>query len=199
MKFLKIIESSILCLRFPFLYPRNRWTGKHYNNWELINYHNDNLENAYVLDKETYKWKVKNRWSAIKIKFADILADFLRIFHCLPTYTELDAMDTGWRKAFGIQMCKEIKIALKKHHYLYKYRITQIKEKYGSLRWYDAGAPEEVYKIISKYEKISAKTCVICGKPAKYISKGWISPYCENCIGDRNYTKIGEDNYDEMV
>lgn len=198
MKFIKIIKSTILCIRFPFLYPRNRWTGKHYNNWKLIEYHRKNWEFAYTLNKETYKWEIKNRWLAIKIKFAGILADFLGIFHCLPTYTELDAMDTGWRKAFGIQMCKEIKAALKKNNCLKKYRITQIKEKYGSLRWYDYGAPKEVYDIISKYEQISTKTCIVCGKPAKYISKGWISPYCGDCIGNRNYTKIGEENYDRI-
>ena len=27
----KAIQSSILCIRFPFLYPRNRFTGLHYN------------------------------------------------------------------------------------------------------------------------------------------------------------------------
>lgn len=49
----------------------------------------------------------------------------------IPTYTELDAMPKGWRKCFGIQMCKEIKASLKRSNYLYKYRIMQIKEKYG--------------------------------------------------------------------
>ena len=98
-----------------------------------------------------------------------------------PTYTELNSMPIGWRKAFGIQMCKEIKQALKKHNYLYNYRIMQIKEKYGSLRWYDAGAPEEIQTIINKYEDISYHTCISCGKPAKYLSTGWICPYCEKC------------------
>lgn len=35
-KFLHTLESCYLCIRFPFLYPRNRFTGKHYNNWELL-------------------------------------------------------------------------------------------------------------------------------------------------------------------
>ena len=34
----RIIKSSILCIRFPFLYPRNRFTGLHYNNWKIQNY-----------------------------------------------------------------------------------------------------------------------------------------------------------------
>lgn len=278
MKFLKIIESSILCLRFPFLYPRNRFSDLHYTNWKMFNFvgnwrpqtydiiwfhpttekkgwltqriNNDfreytilikdnkisirnkekiiwekpfsyfgegeikgiikNSDNKLCLIvSESFKRNKNNQWLITIIHSKWLyklcnLVDWIHKYpvqwlHFIPTFTELDAMETGWRNAFGIQMCKEIKTALKKNNYLKKYRITQIKEKYGSLRWYDAGAPEEVYKIISKYEKISTKTCIICGKPAKYISKDWISPYCENCIGDRNYTKIGENNYDEMV
>lgn len=198
MKFFDTIKATILCIKFPFLYPRNRWTGKHYNNWKLIEYHRKNWEFAYTLNKETYKWEIKNRWLAIKIKIADFLDDFLWIFHCLPTYTELDSMETGWRKAFGIQMCKEIKAALKKNHCLYKYRITDIKEKFGGLRWYDAGAPKEVYDIITKYEQISYHTCIMCGKPATYISRGWISPYCSDCAYDREHDGNIEEKYDRI-
>jgi hypothetical protein len=93
------------------------------------------------------------------------------------SYTELDSMPTGWRKAFGLQMCDEIKKALGDQ--LHDYRITDIKEKYGSLRWYDAGANESVYKVIAKYEKISSVTCIACGDPATKVTKGWISPYCD--------------------
>ena len=101
------------------------------------------------------------------------------------TYTELDFMPDGWREAFGLQMCEEIAQVLKKADYLYKYRIVDIKEKYGSLRWYDAGAPDEIYdeleKVIEKYERISSRTCIRCGRPATLISRGWICPYCEGC------------------
>lgn len=130
--FIHTLESCWLCIRFPFLYPRNVWTGK----------------------------------------------------PCciIPTYTELDEMEPGWRKAFGVQMCKELKAQLKKEHYLYKYRITQIKEKWGYLRWYDEGHSDAVNKIINKYEDISWNTCLICGKPATKIKAGWISPYCDECF-----------------
>jgi len=92
-------------------------------------------------------------------------------------------------------MCKEIKKELKKYNFLYKYRITQIKEKFGELRWSDSGIPKDskVWGIIGKYSEISRKTCINCGKPATKISTGWISPYCDDCIGDRNYVKIGEE------
>ena len=47
-KLIKIINSIILCIRFPFLYPRNRFTGKHYNNWKIIEYIRNNLPKAKV-------------------------------------------------------------------------------------------------------------------------------------------------------
>lgn len=99
-------------------------------------------------------------------------------------YTELDDMDEGWRKAFGEQMCAEIKEALLKEggeELLNNYRVEQIKEKFGYLRWYDTPSIKSVQEIIRKYEVISSRTCVVCGKPATKLTKGWIVPVCDEC------------------
>lgn len=100
------------------------------------------------------------------------------------SYTLIDDMPKGWKKAFGKQLCEEIRKDLVKCNYLDKYKIIQIKEKYGSLRIYDEGIPEgsKVWDIINKYEDMSTKICVICGEPATKISKGWICPYCNKCF-----------------
>lgn len=101
-------------------------------------------------------------------------------------FTELDDMPDGWRDAFGIQMCEEIREALLAaggEKALREYRITQIKEKYGSLRWYDMGSTKEILDIISKYAEMSKRICVRCGKPATQVSCGWISPWCDECAG----------------
>lgn len=100
-------------------------------------------------------------------------------------FTYLDDIPSGWRKAFGIQMCEEIREILIKGNYLNNYRVAQVKEKFGALRWYDEGASDSIYRelqdIINKYEEISARTCIWCGRPATKISLGWISPWCDNC------------------
>lgn len=97
------------------------------------------------------------------------------------SYTWLDSLPVGWNKAFGEKMCAEIAEALKKSGNIEEYRIIEIKEKWGGLRWYDAGGTDETYEIIEKYEKISEKTCVKCGAPATKESVGWISPWCDGC------------------
>ena len=105
-------------------------------------------------------------------------------------YTWEDEVPEGWRKAFCPQMWDELKAILEKADYVDKLKFTQIKEKYGTLRLYYNGAPEEIYDKISawedKYDRLSEKTCIHCGKPAKYMSIGWISPWCENCAKEIN-------------
>ena len=97
-------------------------------------------------------------------------------------YTWLDDMPDGWRVAFGEQLCAELKAALEEAGIVEQYRIVQIKEKYGSLRWYDRGNTEKGYQVIAKYQEQSERTCICCGKPATVITLDWISPYCDVCV-----------------
>ena len=116
-------------------------------------------------------------------------------------YTWEDELPAGWRKAFCPQMWDELRAILEKAKYVDKFRFAQIKEKYGSLRLYYNGVPEEIYNEIeaweTKYEELSEKTCIHCGKPAKYISIGWISPWCEDCAKEINDVVIDINDIDE--
>lgn len=99
-------------------------------------------------------------------------------------FTVLDMMPEGWRKAFGEQMCAEIKDALTESE-LRDYRVTQIKEKFGTLRWYGNFYTEPLRDILARYEEKSMWTCIQCGAPATRVTTGWIAPYCDACVGDR--------------
>jgi hypothetical protein len=99
----------------------------------------------------------------------------------IPRYTWWDNVSTGWKKAFGKQFLNELKKQLKKDKMLYKWRITDVKEKFGTFRLYCNYGSDELYNIIHKYEALSWNTCIKCGKPATYTSIGWILPYCEAC------------------
>ena len=75
------------------------------------------------------------------------------------SFTELDCLDAGWKKAFGDLLCEELRSALLKSGNLKSFRFSQIKEKYGTLRLYNFGATQEVLDIIHKYEFISGYIC----------------------------------------
>lgn len=82
-------------------------------------------------------------------------------------------------------MIDKLNDLLVKYNFVDKYRILQIKEKYGELRWYDNGIPpvmsDEYREWLNKYEKLSYETCINCGKPATHMTKGWIMPLCNDC------------------
>lgn len=275
--FRKIIKSTWDCIRFPFLYPRNRWTGLHYNNWSILDWvkrmkdessmflnlslHDSPIQGSKILELGDGRvLSLENKRDEIKVYLGKLGGHFdrrvatlkapglvldscfgekpgeinvqinslpeepifistrvihkpllwigtkivdwfhtwpLQIFHCLTSYTELEALDKGWRIAFGKDLCKDLRRALWKEgrlKALLRFRITQIKEKWGYLHFYYSGGGEEVQKVISKYETLSSKTCIVCGKPATYRTTGWICPYCDDCIGDKDYAEKIDEN-----
>lgn len=109
------------------------------------------------------------------------------------SFTWMDDIPLGWNIAFGKQMIEELGALLEKYNYQDEYSICQIKEKFGGLRWYDNGFPTEGYEEykewLDKYEELSYKTCIDCGKPAKYFTRGWITPICEDCAKEYEYTE----------
>jgi|ERR1700674_78019 len=61
------------------------------------------------------------------------------------------------------------------------YRASQVKEKYGTLRFYLSGGTDEMYAIINKAVEQSSKTCETCGKPGKIRGRGWYYIRCASC------------------
>ena len=220
-RFIRIPYCCYMCIRYPFLYPRNRFTNLHYNNWKIIEWKKKFYQKYHLVDidklhpevtYETYKgyyfyvkqtgsvidyWR--NWWSKPLYKCVTFFHNYiLQIFHCIPTYIEWDAVEPGWNKAFGKQYLNELKKQLKKDKMLYSWRIMDIKEKWGYFCLYCNYGSEELYNIISKYESLSWDTCIKCGKPATHTSKGWISPYCEDCVNkDDKYKYIERGSKEE--
>lgn len=56
---------------------------------------------------------------------------------------------------------------------------VQIKEKYGTLRFYVDAASEEQFALIDLAEHASAQTCDICGALGTLVSDGWMRARCE--------------------
>lgn len=58
-------------------------------------------------------------------------------------------------------------------------RADQVKEKYGTLRFYMNCETDEISEIIKEYEKKSAFVCEECGKPGRLNKGPWYNTYCE--------------------
>lgn len=60
--------------------------------------------------------------------------------------------------------------------------VHQVKNKFGSLRFYTGEATEEMFELIDKTEQLSSITCVSCGRlSTKIKTRQFSPPTCENC------------------
>ena len=61
---------------------------------------------------------------------------------------------------------------------------VQVKEKFGTLRFYVDFGTDEVFEAIEEAERKSAVTCELCGKPGMLRRGGWLKVKCDECAGD---------------
>ena len=59
--------------------------------------------------------------------------------------------------------------------------IAQVKEKFGTLRFYVHGGTTEMSNYIDFAEAMTAHVCEECGSPGKSRSGGWIKVMCNDC------------------
>ena len=57
--------------------------------------------------------------------------------------------------------------------------LDQVKEKFGTLRFYYTGGDDYIRGLVSMAESMSAVTCETCGNPGKQTRGGWIRTLCE--------------------
>lgn len=64
--------------------------------------------------------------------------------------------------------------------------VTQVKEKFGALRFYYDGGDEHIHGIVRLAESMSESMCENCGAVAKTeYNNGWLSTKCLNCRGEK--------------
>jgi hypothetical protein len=57
--------------------------------------------------------------------------------------------------------------------------LDQVKEKFGTLRFYYTGGDDVIDGMVRMAESMSAVTCEQCGNPGTTGGQGWISTLCE--------------------
>jgi len=88
----------------------------------------------------------------------------------------------GWFKIIW-NLSKDLEAEIKKQPKEKRewYKASQVKEKFGGLRFYMNSSTEKMEKLIDKAERKSYKTCETCGKPGKRNDGGWIVTLCDRC------------------
>ena len=85
------------------------------------------------------------------------------------SYTELDFVPNGWRN-IAMDLCEEIRSILKPLGLLDKYMLSEVKEKWSMLGWYDymvdlTPIPKDIDEAVHRAEERSKFVCFICGAP----------------------------------
>lgn len=57
--------------------------------------------------------------------------------------------------------------------------VSQVKEKFGGLRFYTGAMSDECYKRVSQAEEEADKTCEVCGERGQSRGRGWIKTLCD--------------------
>lgn len=64
--------------------------------------------------------------------------------------------------------------------------LHQVKEKFGTLRFYIGEGSEEMWDRIRQAEEESAVTCETCGQPGEVVGRGWYYAACPDHIHFRD-------------
>jgi len=64
---------------------------------------------------------------------------------------------------------------------------VQVKEKYGTLRFYYNGGDDKIDGMVAMAEIMSARVCETCGSPGKLRKGGWIRTLCDHHAKEQGY------------
>jgi hypothetical protein len=70
--------------------------------------------------------------------------------------------------------------------YVNQVTLDQVKEKFGTLRFYYTGGDDYIRGLVSMAESMSGVTCEECSKPGTTEGPGWIRTLCEEHRNERN-------------
>ena len=63
--------------------------------------------------------------------------------------------------------------------------VDQVKEKFGTLRFYYTGGDDYIDGLVSMAESMSGVTCEECGNPGSTVGRGWLTTLCEKHAEER--------------
>jgi hypothetical protein len=72
--------------------------------------------------------------------------------------------------------------------------LDQVKEKFGTLRFYYTGGDEYISGMVTMAEAISGCTCEGCGNPGERHGGGWVRTLCTACEEQREKKRAEYEN-----
>jgi len=76
--------------------------------------------------------------------------------------------------------------------------LDQVKEKFGTLRFYYSGGDDYIRGLVSMAESMSGVTCEECGKPGTSTGGGWIKTVCKE-HGGQDYDTPEEELNENQI
>jgi hypothetical protein len=98
----------------------------------------------------------------------------------------------GW---FNIvrMLCRDIQAYLDWKPEVQQVVVAQMKEKFGTLRFYYDGGDEYIRGLVSMAETMSEITCEECGKPGQLRQANWLKTLCDEHHEQREARKRNAD------
>ena len=98
------------------------------------------------------------------------------------------ACRVGWFNIIN-QLCQTIQSHLDWKPEVEQVIVHQVKEKFGTLRFYISGGDEYVQGLVRMAESMSSVTCESCGNPGESRYGNWIHVHCDHCESEYQFEK----------
>lgn len=77
----------------------------------------------------------------------------------------------------------------KKEEVVPQVTLDQVKEKFGTLRFYYTGGDDVIDGMVRMAESMTGVTCEECGNPGERRGGGWVHTYCNPCEDARELAR----------
>lgn len=75
--------------------------------------------------------------------------------------------------------------------------LEQVKEKFGTLRFYYRGGDDYIHGMVAMAESMSGIMCEVCGAPGQREGGGWIKTLCETHREEREQRKLLKEGFEQ--
>lgn len=177
-----------LAAKYPKIFPRGAWVGE--RGWYYIIDNLCGLIQAQVDRSRQVRARALLQNRAMKTALAgDDTSLRMLVGHVKtrPEQAEYRALDTKW--ASWVDTAVEKMIARARAQgvpdpvpdAIEQVVVTEIKEKFGSMRFYYTGGDSVIEGLVAMAEAMSSTTCSNCGAVGRIGGSGWLSCRCMPC------------------